>query len=73
MSRLGTIRIEVLGSQFMARTRMLKVLRLLIISDLVRQFADYESYSKFIGLFMDHSLARDDAELYELCFETLIE
>ena len=71
---MGTNRIEVLCFELMTRNRMLKVLRLLITLDLVRQLADYESYSTFICFFLNEVLDRKhDAELEELCLETIIQ
>ena len=59
---------------FMDRTHMLKVLRVLIITDSVRNLVDYESYCTFIGFFLYDVLDRDghDKELAELCYETII-
>ena len=53
---------------------MLKVLRVLIITDSVRNLVDYESYYTFIGFFLYDILDRDahDKELAELCYETII-
>ena len=59
----------------MDRTHMLKVLRVLIITDLVKEFADYESYSTFICFFLNEVLDRDGLheELVEQCLETIIQ
>ena len=58
----------------MDRTHMLKVLRVLIITDSVRNLVDYESYYTFIGFFLYDILDRyaHDQELAELCYETII-
>ena len=58
----------------MDRTHMLKVLRVLIIIDSVRNLVDYESYCTFIGFFLYYVLDRDghDKELADLCYETII-
>ena len=54
---------------------MLKALRVIILTDLVRRFADYESYSTFICFFLHEILNKDegDEEMVELCLETIIE
>ena len=54
---------------------MLKLLRVLILTDLVRRFADYQSYSTFISFFLDDIISKDegDEELFELCLETIIQ
>ena len=54
---------------------MLKLLRVLIITDLVRNFVDYESYSTFICFFLDDVLDKDgsDDDLAERCYETIIQ
>ena len=58
----------------MLRARILMVLRVVIITDLVRNFADYESYSTLICFFLDEVLYHDgdDAELVDRCLETII-
>ena len=60
---------------FMNRASMLKVLMVIIHTDLVRRFADYESYSTFISFFLDDILKKDvDGEdIFELCLETIIQ
>ena len=58
----------------MPRADLWKLLRVLVIADLVRTFADYESYSTFIGFFLDEVLDHyGDGELVEMCCETIIQ
>ena len=59
----------------MKRALMLRVLTVLILADLVRNFADYESYSTFISYFLNEVLDEhgQDAELFERCLETMVE
>ena len=54
---------------------MSKALRVIILTDLVRRFADFESYYKFICFFLNEILTKDggDEELVDLCLETIIE
>ena len=58
----------------MDRSQMLKVLRVLILTNLVRNFVDYESYCTFICFFLYDILDRDghDKELADLCYESII-
>ena len=60
----------------MLRARMLMVLRVLIITDLVRNFADYDSYSTFICYFLDDVLSHGGVDIFDTlvdqCLETLI-
>ena len=58
----------------MTSTRMLKVLSVLIITDLVRKFADYDSYSTLVCFFLNEVLDRNgqDEELVDRCLETLV-
>ena len=71
----GTKHLEVIGLALMARHRILKLLRVLIITDLVRQFADYDSYCTFICFFIHEVLDNDgaDEELVERCLESIIQ
>lgn len=59
----------------MSRGRFLKLLRVLIITDLLRTFADYESYCTFIAFFLDDVCGHDgeDDGLLEMCCETIIQ
>ena len=58
----------------MSRTRMLRVLSVLIVTDLVRQLADYDSYSTLVCFFLNEVLDRNgqDEELVDRCLETLV-
>ena len=60
---------------FMNRASMLKVLIAIIHTDLVRRFADYESYSTFISFFLEYILTKDVGyeDMFELCLETIIQ
>ena len=61
----------------MNRHDTLKVLRILILRDLVRHLVDYDAYSAFIGLFLDGFLrdrhGADDEEMFDMCLETIVQ